>query len=81
MISSEVARIQGAIANLALDDIEEKASLEVALVRAQRQDSVPPVDKRNADSMAFIEMAKKRVGAESAKILEAEKMRWIYQDD
>ena len=31
--------------------------------------------------MAFIERAKKRVAAESAKILEAEKMRRIYQDE
>ena len=81
MASSKVARIQAAIANLAVDDIEEKASLEAALVRAQRQASVPPVDKRIADSMAFIERAKKRVAAESAKILEAEKMRRIYQDE
>ena len=36
MASSKVARIQAAIANLAVDDIEEKASLEAALVRATR---------------------------------------------
>ena len=77
MASSKVARIQAAIADLAVDDIEEKASLEAALVRAQRQASVPPVDKR----IAFIERGKKRVAAESAKILEAEKTRRIYQDE
>ena len=55
-------------ANLAVDDILEKASLEAALVRAQRQASVPPVDKRIAEPMAFIERAKKRVTAESTKI-------------
>ena len=71
--SSKVGRIQATIANLAINDIEEKATLEAALVRAQRQASVPPVDKRIADSMAFIERAKKRVAAESARILEAEK--------
>ena len=31
--------------------------------------------------MAFIERAKMRVAAESAQILEAEKMRRIYQDE
>ena len=41
----------------------------------------PPVDKPIADSMAFIEGAKKRVAAESAKILEVEKMRRICQDE
>ena len=74
-------KAQGSIANLAVDDIEEKASLEAVLVRAQRQASVPPVDKRNADSVAFIESAKKRVAAESAKILEAEKRRRTCQDE
>ena len=68
---SKVARIQAAIANLAVDD------MEAALVRAQWQASVPPVNKRIADSMAFIKRAQKRVAAESAKILEAEKTRWL----
>ena len=56
MTFSKVARIQGTIANLVVDDIEK-----IALVLAQRQASVPPVDKRIVDSMVFIERAKKRV--------------------
>ena len=76
MASSKVARIQAAIANLAVDDIEEKASLEAALVRA----NVKPLSLQSTSALQIrwhSSNAKKRVAAESTKILDAEKMRRI----
>ena len=61
-----------------LDDTEERASLEAALARAEHLASIPPVDE---DAEAFIVRAKKRIAAESAKIVEAEKQKKIFEQE
>ena len=81
MAATKIGRIRAAIASLGPDVTEEKASLEAALVRAEHLASIPPVDKRIADAEAFTVRAKKRIEAESAKIVEAEKQKQIFEQE
>ena len=75
------ARIRVAITSLGPDDIEDRASLEAALARAEHLAAIPPVDKRIADAEAFIIRAKKLIEAESVKIMEAEKQKQIFEQE
>ena len=81
MATTKIGRIRAAIASLGPDDIEERASLEAALARAEHLASVPPVDRRIADTEAFIVRAKKSIAAESTKIVEAEKQKQIFEQE
>ena len=74
--STKILRIQAVIASLGPDNAEERAMLETVLARSRQLAAVPPVDKRIADTEAFIARAQKRVAAE-AKILEAEKQKLL----
>ena len=78
--STKILRIQAAVATLGPDDAEERATLETALARSRQLAVVPPVDKRIADTDAFIARAQKRV-AEAAKILEAEKQKQLLEEE
>ena len=57
--STRVTRLQAAIASLGPDDLEEKKVLDAALRKAKMQAVVPPVEDRIAQSMKFLERAKK----------------------
>ena len=79
--STKILRIQAVIASLGPDDAEERATLETALARSRQLAAVPPVDKRIADTEAFIARAQKRVAAEAAKIFEAEKQKQLFEEE
>ena len=71
LATTKIARIRAAIASLGPDDTEERASLEAALARAEHL----------AYAEAFIARAKKRIAAESAKVVEAEKQKQIFEQE
>ena len=66
MATTKIGGIRAAIASLGPDDIEERASLEAALTRAEHLASRRP---------------KKRIAAESTKIVEAEKQKQIFEQE
>ena len=70
--STKIFRIQAAIASLGPDNAEERATLETALTRTQQLAAVPLVDKRTADTEAFVARAQKRVAAEAANLRSGE---------
>ena len=81
MATTKIGRIRAAITSLGPDDTEERASLEAALARAEHLASVPPVDKGIADAEAFVVRAKKRIAAESAKMVKAEKQKHLFEQE
>ena len=69
--AAKIARIQASIAALGDEDPEEVELLKKALMKAELQAKIPPLETQIAHAVQFIERAKKRVAGADEKIRKA----------